>query len=334
MNRDTKNKAIRLQEDGIALILVLLVVSALSVLILNLNYTTRINLHLAENFRDDIRAYFLIRGAIEAAIYWLEEDMNPIDYDAICDAGDMNCDNEWSLDNEGVEIGGGMVKLKIRDEDGKVWVNDTQNLFNDNPAQNKYMTLLNRLETNLQLEPEVFDSIQDWIDTNPDVHNDGAEEDFYNSLDEPYEIRNGPLLDISELMLIKGIDRTLYETGPTEFTNPVGLKTLFRTVGEKNKHKINVNTAPADVLSALGPSIDGETVAADRIGAPFTNIGDFYSVVGSQSAVDTQLRNLLTVNSSYFSANIDIKVNKVTKRARVVLKRDTNNVTILFWREE
>lgn len=49
-------------EQGIALILVLLVIGALSVLTLELNYTTRVNLHLAQNFRDETQAYFLARG--------------------------------------------------------------------------------------------------------------------------------------------------------------------------------------------------------------------------------------------------------------------------------
>ncbi|PJA73530.1 MAG: hypothetical protein CO150_07960, partial [Nitrospirae bacterium CG_4_9_14_3_um_filter_53_35] len=98
------------REEGIALVLVLLVVGALSVLILDLNYTTRVNLHLAENFLDDTKAFFLARGAVEAAIYWIQEDENPDmspDYDAICTPGDLSCKNKWSMDNPGMEVGGG-----------------------------------------------------------------------------------------------------------------------------------------------------------------------------------------------------------------------------------
>ncbi|PIX86586.1 MAG: hypothetical protein COZ32_02530, partial [Nitrospirae bacterium CG_4_10_14_3_um_filter_53_41] len=236
-----KNEIAR--EDGIALVLVLMVVGALSVLILDLNYTTRVNLHLADNFLNDTKAYFLARGAVEAALYWIEEDEKKSpNYDAVCAPGDPACENEWSMDNPGMEVEGNYVELRIRDEDGKVWIN---NLFKNNPGPNLSSFRL-RLEKELNLEPDLFACIQDWIDPNEDVSPYGAEADYYQSLNPPYDIRNAPLMDLSELLMVKGIDPKIYDGKNNDY--PVGLKDIF-TVWSGGK--INVNTAPPQVLSAL-----------------------------------------------------------------------------------
>ncbi len=321
-----KNEVTR--EEGIALVLVLLVVGALSVLILDLNYTTRVNLHLAENFLDDTKAFFLARGAVEAAIYWIQEDENPDespDYDAICTPGGLSCKNKWSMDNPGMEVEGGFVELKIRDEDGKVKIND---LFKNNPGPNLSSFRL-RLEKQLNLETDVFASIQDWIDPNEDISTYGAESDYYQSLNPPYEIRNAPLLDLSELLMVKGIDNKMYYGKNDEY--PVGLKDIFTVF---SGGKINVNTAPPEILSALADGIDGETIAEYRKGAPFKSTEDFRTYLQQEfPGAPSVPQELWDVKSAYFSAYVTVRVHKVTKFVHAVLQRKNKNVSIVYWRE-
>lgn len=314
------------REEGIALVLVLLVIGALSVLILDLNYTTRVNLHLAENFLDDTKAFFLARGAIEAAIYWIKEDEKKSpDYDAICAPGDPACENEWSLDNPGMEVEGGFVELKIRDEDGKVKIND---LFKNNPGPNLSSFRL-RLEKQLNLEPDVFASIQDWIDPNEDVSPYGAESDYYQALNPPYEIRNAPLLDLSELLMVKGIDNKIYDGKNDD--HPVGLKDIFTVF---SGGKINVNTAPPEVLNALADGIDGETIVKDREGVPFKSTADFITYLQREFPGAPRVpQELWDVKSAYFSAYVTVRVHKVTKFVHAVLQRKNKNVSIIYWRE-
>lgn len=318
------------QEHGIALILVLLVMGALSVILLDLNYSTRVNLHRSENFRDEAKASSLALGAVEAAVYWLKNDESP-DYDALCEADDPSCENSWSLDNPGMEVGDGLVQLKIRDEDGKIWINDTKTLFRNNLSVGTGLPpLLVRLRDLLELEPEIFDSIQDWIDQDDEVFGDGAESDYYQSLDPPYQTRNGPLLDLSELLMVKGIGDGLY-FGHTE-EHPIGLTEIFTVFSTGT---INVNTAPAVVLSALGDGIDGEVIADDRRGAPFKTRAEFTSYFTQEfPGVPVPNQSLWDVQSTYFSATVRVRLHRVAKFARAVLKRDKNNVTIISWHEE
>lgn len=54
---------------------------------------------------------------------------------------------------------------------------------------------------------EFADSIVDWIDTDSNVTNgDGGENDYYQSLPEPYQAKNQPMETVEELQLVKGFD--------------------------------------------------------------------------------------------------------------------------------
>jgi hypothetical protein len=52
---------------------------------------------------------------------------------------------------------------------------------------------------------ETADAILDWIDEDDEVRTYGAEADHYSGLDPPYGPRNGPLLSVEELLLVRGV---------------------------------------------------------------------------------------------------------------------------------
>lgn len=56
---------------------------------------------------------------------------------------------------------------------------------------------------------EAADSIVDWRDSDSSVTDQGAEDDYYLSLPEPYRCKNGPLESVEELLLVKGITHEL-----------------------------------------------------------------------------------------------------------------------------
>jgi general secretion pathway protein K len=89
-------------------------------------------------------------------------------------------------------------------------------------------------------------SIADWIDAD-DLHRGrGAEREYYVALRFPYEPRNGPIADLSELRRVRGLQGPLYE-----------LAVRYLTV--EGDGRINLNAAPAPVLSTL-PGIGAEAV--------------------------------------------------------------------------
>src|SRR5262245_14518963 len=52
---------------------------------------------------------------------------------------------------------------------------------------------------------DVADAILDWMDTDDEPREFGAEVDYYSSLDPPYGAKNGPVDTVEELLLVRGV---------------------------------------------------------------------------------------------------------------------------------
>lgn len=56
---------------------------------------------------------------------------------------------------------------------------------------------------------QIADAILDWLDPDDQQRDNGAERDYYATLNPPYEPRNGPLASIEELLLVRGVTPAL-----------------------------------------------------------------------------------------------------------------------------
>ena len=55
----------------------------------------------------------------------------------------------------------------------------------------------------------LVDALMDYTDQDADTRGEGAEQDYYDQLPQPYQIKNGPLSTIEELLLVKGFNATI-----------------------------------------------------------------------------------------------------------------------------
>ncbi len=65
------------------------------------------------------------------------------------------------------------------------------------------------LEKIPQMTTALAQAMRDYIDADNTERPDGAEQDYYSALPQPYEIRNGPLSTLDELLLVRGFSRSL-----------------------------------------------------------------------------------------------------------------------------
>jgi hypothetical protein len=72
----------------------------------------------------------------------------------------------------------------------------------DNIAVSLLLTLPSMTE-------DVADAILDWLDEDEDVRPYGAEAEYYTTLPTPYVPKNGPVLSVEELLLVRGVTPTL-----------------------------------------------------------------------------------------------------------------------------
>lgn len=60
------------------------------------------------------------------------------------------------------------------------------------------------IELNVENPQELIASLLDWLDPDDEPREGGAESDYYEGLDPPYDAKNGPLDSIEELLLVRG----------------------------------------------------------------------------------------------------------------------------------
>jgi len=202
------------------------------------------------------------------------------------------------------DFAGAKCEVAIEDEENKVGINAVLKIAKKNPS-----ILKNILQKKIGLEGEkrdmVADSLIDWYDGNHNITGvNGAEDDYYESLDPPYECRDGEIPVIEELLLIKGVDEDIYygknqrpeqktklsseeleKILNTNFPNEgsaevesdndseeepeslnLGLVNIFSVTSKSTTFKPNINTASVDQLLLLeGMDINtAREIVADR----------------------------------------------------------------------
>ncbi|MCZ6735120.1 MAG: type II secretion system protein GspK [Planctomycetota bacterium] len=116
-------------------------------------------------------------------------------------------DDAFAMVREMEEISvGGLINATYaihHHADGRDWAGpmDEHSKININSS----ITNANILLLLTDITPDVVDAILDWIDEDDEVREQGAERDYYLSLEAPYLPRNGPMRTIAELELIAGI---------------------------------------------------------------------------------------------------------------------------------
>lgn len=179
---------------------------------------------------------------------------------------------------------------------------------------------LQRLLVSLDLEPALAQAIADWIDPDSDPRfPDGAEDSDYLGLDPPYLAANRPMISVSELRLVKGVDREAYaKLAPLVCVLPSGTP-------------LNVNTAPAPVLAALNDGIDPadmERRLENPPGEGYQNVDEFLSAVDLTLAAELKAL-LLSTSSDYFRLRAEARVGDGRAVLYSILYRREDGVRVL-----
>lgn len=356
---------LRLQSKprGIALVIVMIVVVVLAVLAGGFAYSMKVETRLGRNSAFDSDMENLGRSGVELARYILAQHLKiPMQgaYTALNQkwANGPATTNELlvdiSLDNN--PLGPGEFSIRMVDMESK---------FNLSAIRDeRYLTILQRaLEMSGVDATEVSiisESYLDWVDPDNNKRLHGAETDFYASLvpDAPYVAKNGPMDDISEFLLIRGMTPEIYfGSGGGPFAPPVdpmasphsqssskGLRDLFTTISAAGV-AVNVNTASADVLQLL-PGMDATLARAiieTRAGPdhmdgteddlPFEQRGDLGGVPGLTPELLNVMSQYLVIQSSIFQVTVEARIGTYARLYEaLVQRRSATEVTILYFR--
>lgn len=89
-------------------------------------------------------------------------------------------------------------RFGLENESAKLNVNALLAPGADGEASNRLMALPG-------MTPEIADAILDWLDADEAPRTAGAEAETYSQLSPAYEPRNGPIADLDELLLVRGV---------------------------------------------------------------------------------------------------------------------------------
>jgi general secretion pathway protein K len=274
-------------ERGFALMVVMLVMTLLAIIVTELAMSMRLEASMVRSYKDVTLATHLAEAAVQQAIreilgpgrvlgsvriLGLDEDGTLSFYRTV--GTSVLLVKQSRLPRQRVALGAGEFSYRISDEHGRLNLNAA--------APDRVDRLLAAIGLDKQARDIINDSLQDWKDANDLSRINGAEsEDFYLKLPVPYRARNGALQDAAELLQIRGITREIYR-GEKDHPALADLVTVF------GGNTVNMNTAPAPVLKALGLS-DAEVIEITQ-----TRTRTPYAVPGRFAT------NRLTVGSSTF----------------------------------
>lgn len=375
----------REKQQGVALLMVLIALTVLGTMTADLMESNEVYLATTVNARDGLKAEYMAKSGLNlsrltltfrellgnsAMPFWQYADMLVSSFTSSGGGflGDITGANLADVDGLGLEGVGEDADLKITivDEDSKLNVN-VANTFVKGNGKARMMYELGSLMGPQEFDPlfdeslgtgdlttreEIIGEIIDFTDADEDMWDFSGNEDrsLYTSLEPPQERKNAPFDSLAELHLVSGFTDDLWSA----FTDPKPDDPNARIMTVWGKGRVNVNTAPAPVLTAIvcdlmhgveepNPCIDPmvylqvtalmTAIAQIRTYLPFSTVRDFTKVLENPEALGligaagivlspakkSVHRNMLTTRSTVFSIYSEATVGRVTKRIHMVV---------------
>ena len=344
------------KQQGVALVIALVITAVAVSLASVAMYRQRIQIRLSANLSNLEQAYQYAIGMEDWSKKILEKDYkdNP--------KVDSNKE-DWHIALPPIPIQGGSLIGQLHDLQGRINLNSLLMQYpslarpaRENTGRGNYYAhpqpqlgeknkqiikteslihdaltaLISKIDTEQTLGlPENFvDLLWDWIDKDDKEREGGAESAYYQSLEKPYMTANTPFMDISELLLLKDLNKEIVEK----------LKPLVSTLPKNTS--INLNTAPLEVLEAIG--FDATTATAikkARDETPFENMNDFWNLeaVRTQFAPNSEMakkkvnyRQILGLTTEYFLLQGKVNIHNSRIFINSVLERKKGKVRVIM----
>ena len=301
------------------MILVMILVSVLVVVVYQLSLSVGVERRRVEVEKERVCGVYGARAAVSLARAYLEKDAksNAIDSLSDCWAGDVIKGQQF-----------GDIKVTATIEDAERFI-PLQNLHKSGtPSYVRTRTAVKRLLRNLGWEEEattLANSLADWIDS--DKKGD-------------YEVGapNRVPIVLEDLLRVPEMNERIfygYTDPDTDETVP-GFREFVTLYG---MGRVNINTAPKEVLMAISAYIDEEKADAIvdyRRDNQFVKPTDLAKVPGLETIFtrDPSLKNYLTTVSTYFIVRFKTEGTVGKVRGYAVIKRVAGKTTLIYWKEE
>lgn len=252
------------QQSGLVAIIVLWVLVILTILVLGLARKTNVELTLTKHALSKSKAKYIAWAGVLSAIDLIRRDSKDTkssQQDTLYYCG-RPVDDHASPQTlfEGEQFAKGSFEIsypQMIDETGEPKIvlgfQDEERRININTLEMNNINVLIELLTLLEVDSNnaytIAYSLLDWKDADKQVNNDtyGAEDEFYQSLEQGYKTKNLPFDSLAELKLVRGITDEIYQK----------IEKYLTVYPKTGRFRINYDTADKAVISAVARAFSG-----------------------------------------------------------------------------
>lgn len=319
--------SIQHKQMGVALLAALIFMLAIVLTLGNIFYSHQLDVaRLTKSLHGD-QALLLALSAESWAKQLLSSDQDDREVDSL--------EENWALAVPVLPIEGGFLRGCVQDLQSKVNISsfatydgEKLNAEMENRANGLVRVWLALLRLNdLPFNEASVATIIDWVDAdNEPVSEWGAEQQNYESNRELVMVANAALTDVNELAIMRG-----YGSASVSLLRP-WVSALPRATS------ININTAPEQILLAMGgeyPQAFADYVLRQR---PFYLMDDFYE--GLSGVLDMKLQQIqefwpdefVGITTDYFQLQLEVILGDSQLRVDSVLGRYGRNEPVVIAR--
>jgi len=339
----------RSKQQGAALIIALVIMSIALAIVTNIMFRQQLTVRLSTNISNLEQLYPYVTGLEDFARNVLKQD-----YEEDPDKDDLT--EPWATPVN-FPIDGGTITGRLVDLQAKLNLNnlipydpaaddidpnrtspeftaEEQQLlaekFNFDLANTNTQALLTIIDPEAEINsPESFvDIVRDWIDSDSNVSDGGAESSDYQIEDPAYSAANALMTNTSEIRLLKDVDKDNYNV----------LRNNFSTLPTYTT--VNVNTADETTLEALGFTPEAvENIISVRGEAPFETLNSFKELAVVSVAIEDPdgegeespevFEESFSTTTQYFLLQGEINLGAARLYMNSILYRDGAKVTVI-----
>ncbi|PKG97949.1 type II secretion system minor pseudopilin GspK [Paraglaciecola sp. MB-3u-78] len=320
------------KQQGVALIIVLLIVAIVSVLATEMGGRLQLQIKRASNIKENNQAYWNAMGAEQYARKSIKQ---LIDEDGEVIHLEQPWDQEFVYPIEGGGIQAQLVDMQscfnlnaLREPgtgSGGAVVGSTPVLADRILA---FKRLLGHIEPAIPSYniDTLTDSLVDWLDEDDRLSNLGAEDSEYESLQFPYVAANNYMVHKSELRLINGVEVPWLRE----------LLKLVCVLPNDSLFVINVNTVSEENAAVIAAATklnlsDAKSVLANRGSDGYQTTTEFLSLPSIQAAnLNAEEKKWFDVKTEHFILHTKTKYNDATFSMKTLFKVDpSKNVSVI-----
>lgn len=325
MQRFVKRKPLthpKVTQQGAALLTVMLIFFVASYLAIEMIDRQFLEIKRTGNMIDTDQAYIYTRSAENLAMAALALDAKQ-DKLLYPQSPQQSVDFKQEHWAKGVrfplEEGRGTISAIVSDLQGRFNLNDLVLAEDPQLARQHFIDLLSSLGIPKEGNAiEIAESVLEWMDNDVIPNSSGVEDDYYLGLKQPYRTSSTLMVDLSELLLIKGVTKQEFQ----RLRDHVCV--LPKSV------PINLNTASSVILRVMGVELEKLAARREEKNEPFKD--EKSALEGQPPAVKNLLKkNRFSVSSQFYELSVAVNLDQKQAYLNTVIYRpDINEKSATF----